>query len=109
MATLSDFPVAFTMLAQMGGANAFFAMTGARNVVCGPREFSCKLGSNASGVTHFRCTLNDQDLYDVQYLRCRGSKVVVVSEHHGVYADNLAPLFEKQTGLCLTMPRFARG
>lgn len=90
------------------GARAFYLM-GAKNLTStgrGPNEdggLSWKVGRNAKGVTHVKVGLNRSDLYDVKFLRVRGTSVKVVSEHEGVYFDTLRELIERETGLALSL------
>ena len=90
--------IAKTILSQLGG-NHFIVMTGAKNLTDLGNGISFKIMRNAKKVTHVRITLTPLDLYKVEFLKCRGFEISTISEHDMVYADQLASLFEAETGL----------
>ena len=98
--------VANTILQQLGG-RAFVAMTGARNLIdCGntlrfnlPRNFA------KGGIDSVRVTLDADDTYTVSFWSSRQRAHLSPTEFSGIYAEDLAPLFSDQTGLCTIMPR----
>jgi hypothetical protein len=45
------------------------------------------------------------DEYTVEFLRVRGMTCKTVAKHEGAHAEDLAPLFQKQTGFTLAIPR----
>ena len=98
--------VANTILQQLGG-RAFVAMTGARNLLdCGnslrfnlPRNFA------KGGIDSIRVTLDADDTYTVAFWSSRQRAHQSTKEFSNVYAEDLAPLFSDQTGLCTIMPR----
>lgn len=99
--------IAETILHQLGGRR-FITMTGARNflVLSAPAGISFHIpGTMAKGRSNrVRITLNGSDLYDVTFGRETNSKLSgvsykVVSEFNGIHAENLAKLFEEETGL----------
>ena len=94
---MSDLRVANTILAQLGG-NRFKAMTGAKNFVGSENSLSFRF-PNRKGPNCCRIVLNSLDLYDVEFLRIRGSQLKKTAEHNGVYADQLEKIFESETGL----------
>lgn len=99
---MSDLTVAKTILQQLGG-NRFRAMTGAKNFVGDDNSLSFRLpgggGFCRNNINAVRITLNGLDLYDVVYMRIRGSKVTVVEDVSNLYADMLCENFERVTGL----------
>lgn len=90
------------ILRQLGGGR-FRVMTGAKNFGASPEGLSFRLPGGAGycreGINAVRVKLTSLDLYDVQYMRVRGSKVVTVTESTGLYADMLQGDFERVTGL----------
>lgn len=93
--------IAQEILRQLGG-NRFIAMTGAKNFVYSDTNFSFKIPKAKNGINRIVIKLvNDE--YVVSFRRYRLSKGMptekVVSEHEGVYFDELQPLFTKETGL----------
>jgi hypothetical protein len=96
-----------TILQQLGG-NSFVAMTGARHLCARPDGLVFKLPSNFAkdGINAVKITLDYAvDLYNVEFGRLRGVNYKEKSIHLGVYAEQLAPLFSEETGLCTIMPR----
>lgn len=101
--------VAETIIEQLGGR--LTPMIGAYNMFHhaeGALSFRFKARASNSA-NHCKVTLVD-DLYTVVFTSIRGTKVNVKGTFEGIYNDQLKELFERETGLCLTMPviRFAR-
>lgn len=101
--------IAETILEQLGGH--LKAMIGAYNVFSHEEgalsfRFKCRASNSAN---HCKVTLVN-DLYTVVFTSIRGTSVRVKGTFEGIYNDQLKSLFERETGLCLTMPtiRFAR-
>ena len=100
-----DKELAAEILRQLGG-NRFLAMTGAKNLFAHPEKegqlggLSFKLPKFAGvKVNYVKIILTPLDVYHVSFGRVYGSKFTVISEHSDVYCDQLASLFEKETGL----------
>ena len=85
------------MLKQLGGGR-FIAMTGAKDFVVGPKGATFKIGRNAKSISHVRIDL-ENDLYNVEFIRVRGTKITVVKYFKHIYFDQLRDLFERETGL----------
>lgn len=100
--------IAETIIEQLGGR--LTAMIGAHHMFHhaeGALSFRFKArASNSSN--HCKVSLVG-DLYTVVFTSIRGSKVTVKGTFEGIYNDQLKALFERETGLYLTMPtiRFA--
>ena len=96
---------AAVILEQMGGAGRIHAMTGA-TILVDTNEVSFKLKRGAK-VNYAKVTYNpDADLYDLEFGNVRGGmnfKYTVVAEVSGVYADQRRRIFEKETGLYLSL------
>jgi hypothetical protein len=90
--------VANQILAQLGG-NRFLTMTGSKNLVGGERYLQMKLARNSSKANLLRITLDANDTYTVEFSRFRNLDVFPVHALAGVYADQLAEIFTRTTGL----------
>lgn len=117
---MCELTIAKTILQQMGGSGALAAFIGAYNYVAHEDGVSFKWKAKAkNGANYFRVKLNSMDLYDLEFGRLRNvmpigltaeaiEKAVIDSykvtkEISGVYWDQLIELFEKETGLYLTL------
>ena len=96
--TLTESQVAKTILQQLGG-NKFIAMTGAKNFGSSRNSLQFKIGRNSKSISHVIVTLKSSDLYDVEFIRIRGTSRKVVKKLRGIYADQLQQMFTKYTGL----------
>jgi hypothetical protein len=85
------------LIKQLGGGR-FIAMTGAKDFVVGPKGATFKIGKNSKSISHVRIDL-ENDLYNVEFIRVRGTKITVVKNFKHVHFDQLRDLFEKNTGL----------
>ena len=90
--------VAKTILQQLGG-NKFIAMTGAKNFGSSKNSLQFKIGKNSKSISHVIITLKSSDLYDVEFIRMRGTSRKVVKKVKGIYADMLRKIFTKYTGM----------
>ena len=95
---LTESQVAKTILQQLGG-NKFIAMTGAKNLGASGRSLQMKIGRNSKSISHVIITLKSSDLYDMEFIRVRGTSRKVVKKVTGVYNDMLGKIFTKYTGL----------
>ncbi len=91
---------ASTILNQLGG-NKFVAMTGAVCYSDGNTLVSKFKGSKVANIMYI--TLNENDLYDVKICKFKGVDIKTVKEVYGAYADMLQTLFEKTTGLIISL------
>jgi len=85
-----------------------FVMMGAKNLAYGTdskgdESLSFKIGNNSKGVTHITITLNRKDLYDVKFIKIRGSQYKVTNEEKDIYNDMLKDIIESNTGLYLSL------
>ena len=95
---LTESQVAKTILQQLGG-NRFIAMTGAKNFGASSKSLQMKIGRNSKSISHVVITLKSSDLYDMEFIRIRGTSRKVVKKVTGVYADMLGKMFTKYTGM----------
>ena len=85
-------------LKQLGG-NKFIAMTGAKQFSFGKQGLGFRIGKNSKSINYVRVDLKYNDLYDMEFIRIRGTKIKVVKKVTGVYNDQLQKIFTKHTGL----------
>ncbi len=90
--------IANTILQQLGGG-CFCVMVGAKFLTALENGISFKIMRNVSKATHVRITLNSKDLYDVEFIKCRGINISTVKQFNDVYADQLVSIFEQTTQL----------
>jgi hypothetical protein len=99
--------IAAVIIQQLGGKGRLAAMTGAKDFLAIENGLQFGVGKNAAGVNKVRIVLVTGDLYDVEFGTVRRVKGVptykVLDETKGAYADMLKPLFEKATGMYLTL------
>lgn len=87
-------------LAHLGG-NKFIAMTDAACFYNGNTLVVKFKGSNIANM--MTVSVNANDLYDVTISKQRGLNVKDVENVKGVYAEMLNPMFEKVTGLRVSL------
>ena len=73
-------------LKQLGG-NKFIAMTGAKQFSFGKQGLGFRIGKNSKSINYVRVDLKSNDLYDMEFIRIRGTKIKVVKKVTGVYND----------------------
>jgi hypothetical protein len=101
---MADMTVANEIARQIGG-KAFYMMGSRKTLVGGENDLSFKVMRNAEKVTHVRVTLNAADTYDVEFIRCWGTKAPkTLKSVKGVYNDMLKEVISVGTGLALVMP-----
>ncbi len=105
MATAAD-----TILAQIGGRRALALMIGAGNFFHTNEGNTLQFHWKARSSNRANCiqvTLTPADTYRVEFYRTakRGLQCDKIGTHEDIYADSLRELFERETGLVLTVPR----
>lgn len=96
---MSDMTVPNTIFQQLGGRR-FSTMTGAKNFVGSDNSLTFKLpASLTGGITHARITLNDRDLYDMEFIRATVRGIKTISQSEDVYFDSLQDVFTRHTGM----------
>jgi hypothetical protein len=103
---MNNMEIANTIKEQLGG-HRFVVMTGANTFTAGDRNLTFRIPKAKNGINIVRVTLEADD-YKVEFLRVRGVKVTTVLELSGIYAENLAGLFEAQTGLYTSLGTMGR-
>ena len=99
--------VAQTIIQQLGGAG-FTAMTGARQytAIDSGLAFGLPARFASQGINKVRIILTPMDTYTVEFWRVGNAPkfhTSKVSSHEDIYFDMLRPLFEKETGLHLSL------
>ena len=93
--------IAKTILEQLGGSGRLRMFTGANNFVALKNGVTFKIKNRK--VNFIKITLNSLDLYDVYFYKLAAGNLKLISEHNDIYFDELIPLFEKQTGMYLSL------
>lgn len=102
--------IATAILDQMGGYRSIQIMAGGKAFAVPDRapgvcvKFKLR-GRN--GVNMVSVILTPMDVYSVRFYSS-GKTVKTVSEFENVYGDELKALVESETGLCLSIPQFAK-
>lgn len=94
---LTEGNVAQIIQQQLGGKALY--MLGAKNLLAGRDYLSFRIGRNSKGVNYIKITLNDKDLYDVEFGSIRGTKYTVKKEVKDVYVGELHEIIERYTGM----------
>lgn len=85
--------------AQLGGRR-FALMVGAKNYAFNENYLSFKIGRGAkNSVNYARVHLTVMDTYDLVFYRANKNGIKEIYRSDGIYADMLAPEFERLTGL----------
>ena len=92
----TDMTVANTIRTQIGGRALM--MIGAKDLAGDAKSLRFRIGRNAKTVTHVTVTLTPADLYEIVFIRARGSKITEVAREE-IYADDLHRSIERNTGL----------
>lgn len=88
---------------QMGGIKRLSIMTGASNFTCdekGALSFRFKMCNKTN---HIKIELNTNDLYNITFYKIRKYDFKVVKTINNVYCDMLVEIFERETGLYLSI------
>ncbi len=100
-----------TIIKQMGGSNRLVIMIGAHNFLYDDSSvqrsisFKFKAGYKANYVKIELTAMDDYNMTIAKVINSKttGFRNTPVAVHKGIYFDQLIPLFEKATGLCLTL------
>lgn len=92
----TDMTVANTIREQIGTRAMF--MIGAKDLMGDEKSLRFRIGRNAKTVTHVKVTLTPADLYEIVFIRARGSKVTEVAREE-IYVEDLHRSIERNTGL----------
>ena len=102
MATMTQ--IETTTLAQIGGAKAMYMIGGTVYTGHGKPELQVKFKARAlSGINYLKIALKGDDTYTVTLSRVTIKGENVKLSLTGVYADQLVEIFERHTGLYLSV------
>jgi len=110
--TTENKEIANTIVQQMGG-RALNVMAGAKRFTITDKglKFSLPSGFAKNGINQVQVDLTPEDTYKVKFNkigRAPNFTATEVSTHDNIYAEDLTSLFEKETGLTLSMPKIHR-
>lgn len=96
--------IANIILSQMGGGGRIRAMTGAKRfeAVANGLQFDFPNRQRSRG-NRVRVVLDPSDTYTVTFFNASRAGTKVVKEVSDIYCDSLKELFERQTGLYLSL------
>jgi hypothetical protein len=102
---LGESQVGKTILQQMGGTGRLSVMLGAKNFIVSEDGASFRWpNKERSRGNAVRITLGGSDTYTMEFYNVAGaSKPKLVKKYDMLYADQLVPVFEKQTGWYLSI------
>lgn len=93
-----------TIIEQMGGAGRIMAMTGTKKFLTKEDGVVFRFPNRGGGPNAVEVTLAAAtDTYEVKFFRIRGSTCEVATHHEDIYAEDLKGLFERETGLFLSL------
>lgn len=90
-----------TTIQQLGGTGRLSSMIGAHTFVSSPNSLTFKWKAR-SKANYIRIVL-ERDLYNIAFFRIHGNTVKEVSTVDMVEASALRSVFERETGLYLTL------
>jgi hypothetical protein len=97
-----------TVLDQMGGTGRIRAMIGAKDFVALPDGVQFGFPGRRETGNKLVVKLEPSDTYRMEFWWVRGAKAELLRELEGIYADQLADLFYRQTGLRLSLGTMGR-
>jgi len=104
--------VSAIILQQLGGAGKVNAMLGRPQMYYGTDAagpyLSIKFKSPHHGPNHVKITLMPLDTYKVEFSKIHGCTVKSAGTYDDIYAEQLRPLFERVTGLYLSLGTMGR-
>lgn len=93
-----------TILEQLGGARRLGVMVGAHSFVGGAGTLTFKFKAKAKNSANcVRISLNSSDTYTVEFIRLNGPNFWAKGDFSDVWAEDLRKLFERETGLALSL------
>ena len=97
--TKTDTRTAQIIVNQLGGMGKLKAFTGAYLFATNGHNVTFRIKNRK--VNAINITLNGKDLYDLKFMRVRGTNIKLIKEYNDIYFDQLIPLFEETTGMYL--------
>lgn len=102
---MSNVEIANTIVEQLGRSTARMSMMiGAHTFTAGESSLTFKFKARAkNGSNCVRVTLDPSDTYTVEFISIRGASIKTKGSFEGMYAEDLKSLFERETGLYLSL------
>lgn len=98
--------VAQTILEQLGGSQRLTMMIGAKLYRYNQNDVGFRyMQAERNNSNHIQIQLMESDLYKLEFWNIRGKDCKVVETVEGVYAEDLARIFQESTGLTLSIPK----
>jgi hypothetical protein len=97
---MTDLTIPNTIKEQLGHKALY--MLGAKNLA-GAEDYLVFKISNCPKISHIRIKLNSLDLYDIEFLKVRGSSCSTVKTSPNTYAEDMHQTIEQATGLYLSL------
>ena len=105
----SDVEIANLIVSQLGGHSKLRAMIGAKDFCADTKALIFKwMDGNARQGNAVKIKLEASDTYTVTFWYRRGLEVREVAKFDDIYADQLIEVFERQTGLKLSLGTLGR-
>jgi hypothetical protein len=100
--------VAETIIKQLGGVGRLTSMIGAKDFLnmdigSGKGGLQFRFARAVKSINRVKIMLNSKDLYDITFYAGSAMNIRAVKEFKDIYADQLVSLFEKETGLYLSI------
>jgi len=102
---MTNLDLANIIIQQIGRSTRNLSMAiGAHTFTAGEQSLTFKFKARAkNGANCARITLLPSDTYKVELLSLRGASIKTKYEFEGAYAEDLKPIFERETGLYLSL------
>jgi hypothetical protein len=81
------------------GGNQFSFMTGAKGFVSSHNSLTFRIPKSNEKINSVRISLNENDTYDIEFMRIHGLKVRPIKKVNDIHLENLVEVFEQTTGL----------
>ena len=83
--------------------NRAFTMMGAKHKFGIENGLQFKIGRNSKKINFVKVTLNDSDLYDIEFGTIRNLDYTIKKTENDIYADMMHQTIEQNTGLYLSL------
>jgi hypothetical protein len=100
---MSNINIAIEIYRQLG-QNRLDSMIGIQSSCAIENGLQIRFKAKANkGINVIRIQLNQNDLYDIEFLKIRGINVTSITKENDVYAEDMKRLIEQTTGLYLSL------
>jgi hypothetical protein len=94
--------IAQEILNQLGGGRKLSFMIGLKNAIGKPNGLDLKFPKSPKKINYVKITLNEKDLYDLEFCTLHNSVLKTISVENDIYAEDLKRCFERNTAYYLT-------